>query len=1268
MKRITFFIAIFCSALICSFQLFASLQVLTIDNQAIHGRHILAINQDPRGDFWLATDSGLFRFDGINTRPITSLEVPGLIGQSFREISSTQKHIWLSSDKGLEQINIDNQTSQVLFLGPVSHVFVQDPHSIWFLSQGRLHRYHEGQLYFPLTNLNLGAISQFALLPNGHLWVYNTDNQLIKVRLASEKVITILTHLPGIKEISADKQGRVWVIDSSHTLFQLQATQLEKYQPLSSLVLTSIKHRDNGYFYAVGKHQAYLHDSVTDQTKTIPLDQINSITNSYIDTNKQLWLQDTSGVWQTQFLPLIIDKEVATISPIYPLTQLQQKDILNGESFALKDIIQYQENSWIYSNKDGVYKYQTTHEAPTKLSIARDIHKLAVNGESLILANHHSIYSLDLETLQKSTHLEFSHINAVSNYVDQQFIFTTNKHLYALNDNQARLLALLPNQITEIYDLAYNTTKNKIYIASKEGFWQVSHELNNRFTFELLLAGDTRKITTLNDTHYWLHHNDVAKFYNLSTHEVEFVNNTVLSDSPLDLLKVGNGVLAQKNNQFITLTPTTHYQDVSQLRISEVVFTHKIQQSLLFPSDTIHLPSPVSNVQLNLASFNPSGLDYFQFKYRMLPNQEWQTMSPNQASLNIMSLPSGTHVLEIENNGEPKLQRTQLTLVSHGSNLFALIDLLAIVIAVIGLTFVFLKAKRSGLHGNSLTASLLRQTKESVWIANQDFEIIEVNKVFTQTTGYQKHDILGKKTKIYTSNGRNIQLEQLIYKELKENSFWSGQIWSSRKNAEEYYLDLTITEIKQKSIFELKNKTLYIGMFNDITTRKRHEKELQLLATRDPITGLANRTLFIEHLNKAIVDSREAFPSFALLFLDLDNFHKINESLGHSQGDVLLNLVSKRINKLLDKGCILSRLGGDEFAILIPPYLYNNMSIFYLKRQAQKILSKINNFNLNEIEVTVSASIGIALFPENGVNCESLMRSADSALNYAKHHGKNNFQFYDKKLQSSSPHSLSKESALFHAIENEEFIFYYQPKFNTIKNKIVGFEALARWPQPDGTVVGPNDFIPIAEKNGTIIALTKSLLKQACMQVKTWYEQGELVGRVAVNISAGHFQQASLIEDLTHLLTIYNISGRHLELEITESAMMQDPDFAIKQMEKLKSLGFSIALDDFGTGHSSLSYLKQFPIDTLKIDRSFIVDMVENERDRNITATIIRLAKYLDIKVVAEGVETYDQSYLLHVMGCNVVQGYYFSPPVSVANLADLKIDKPLKNNKKKAG
>lgn len=469
-------------------------------------------------------------------------------------------------------------------------------------------------------------------------------------------------------------------------------------------------------------------------------------------------------------------------------------------------------------------------------------------------------------------------------------------------------------------------------------------------------------------------------------------------------------------------------------------------------------------------------------------------------------------------------------------------------------------------------------------------------------------------------------------------------------------------------MFELKNKILYVGMFNDITTRKRHEKELQLLATRDPITGLANRTLFMEHLNKAIVDSREAFPSFALLFLDLDNFHKINESLGHSQGDMLLKLVSERINQLLDKGCILSRLGGDEFAILIPPYLYNNMSIFYLKRQAQKILSKINNFNLNEIEVTVSASIGIALFPENGVNCESLMRSADSALNYAKRHGKNNFQFYDKKLQSSSPHSLSKESALFHAIENEEFIFYYQPKFNTIKNKIVGYEALARWPQPDGTVVGPNDFIPIAEKNGTIIALTKSLLKQACLQVKTWYEQGELVGRVAVNISAVHFQQASLIEDLTHLLTVYNISGRHLELEITESAMMQDPDFAIKQMEKLKSLGFSIALDDFGTGHSSLSYLKKFPIDTLKIDRSFIIDMVENERDRNITATIIRLAKYLDIKVVAEGVETYDQSYLLHVMGCNVVQGYYFSPPVSIANLKTLKIDKPLKSNKKKAG
>ena len=450
-------------------------------------------------------------------------------------------------------------------------------------------------------------------------------------------------------------------------------------------------------------------------------------------------------------------------------------------------------------------------------------------------------------------------------------------------------------------------------------------------------------------------------------------------------------------------------------------------------------------------------------------------------------------------------------------------------------------------------------------------------------------------------------------------------------------------------------------MFSDITVRKCNERELRLLATRDPITQLPNRTLFIEHLDKAISSCNQTFPTFALLFIDLDNFHKINDSLGHSQGDLLIEKLAIRLKAKLDKGFTIARLGGDEFAVLIPPYLYSGMTLFYAKRVADSILSLCKSpFNLDGIDISITTSIGISRFPEDGVNCEMLMRSADTALVHAKKNGKNSFQFFDKSQSKSTPELLSQEHNLSQGIENEELVLFYQPKYNTQQNKIVGFEALARWPQQDGIMISPDEFIPIAEGNGMIVPLTLSLFKQACKQIKLWRSSIDLNGRIAINISARHFQQVDLVKDLTHCLAAYNISGRTIELEVTESAMMDNPDFALTQMKKLKALGFTIALDDFGTGHSSLSYLKKFPIDRLKIDRSFIVDITKSEQDRNITSTIIQLAKYLNIEVIAEGVETKEQAYLLHIMGCQVIQGYYFSRPIPASDVISL-IKQPAK-------
>ena len=281
------------------------------------------------------------------------------------------------------------------------------------------------------------------------------------------------------------------------------------------------------------------------------------------------------------------------------------------------------------------------------------------------------------------------------------------------------------------------------------------------------------------------------------------------------------------------------------------------------------------------------------------------------------------------------------------------------------------------------------------------------------------------------------------------------------------------------------------------------------------------------------------------------------------------------------------------------------------------------------------------------------MRSATSALNHAKKMGHNTYQFFDKDRHTLDPTELTKESALFRAINNNEFELYFQPKFDAQHNQLYGFEALVRWPQEDGSVINPDEFIPLAEQNGAIIPLTQLLMEQLLNQLAQWRKQNISFGNVAINISALHFQQSSLIETLVDNLAKFDVPAHCLELEITESAMMDNPEFAEQQMKRIKSLGVHIALDDFGTGHSSLSYLKRFPIDTLKVDKSFVKDIDKNDQDRNITATIVRLAKYLDINVVAEGVETEEQAYMLHIMGCHFQQGYYYCKPLKAEQISE---------------
>ncbi len=551
-----------------------------------------------------------------------------------------------------------------------------------------------------------------------------------------------------------------------------------------------------------------------------------------------------------------------------------------------------------------------------------------------------------------------------------------------------------------------------------------------------------------------------------------------------------------------------------------------------------------------------------------------------------------------------------------------------------------------------LVDALLSQSKDAIWITDEKFNILEINNIFSEISGYSKSDVIGKQFKALTPDGHDKQLEKIIQQELSRDGYWSGEIWNLRKDGKPYALALSIIKIWQP--YFNKKYVRYVGMFSDITARKHNERTMLKLTTKDAVTGLSNRAIFIESLEKAIEACNDTYPSLLIIFIDIDNFKKINDSLGHTVGDILLKEVACRFTNSLNSGFTIARLSADEFAVLVPHYLYSGKTVFFAKKTADIILQQFKTpFMLDGFETSLSACCGLAIYPDNAYNCENLMRSANSALNHAKKMGRNTYQFFDKDRHTLDPTELTKESALFKAITNNEFELRFQPKFDVQLNRLYGFEALVRWPQDDGSVMSPDEFIPLAEQNGAIIPLTQLLISQLLKQLSLWRKQQLTLKNVAINISALHFQQSSLIETLVDNLAKFDVPAYCLELEITESAMMGNPEFAEQQMKRIKSLGVQIALDDFGTGHSSLSYLKRFPIDTLKIDKSFIRGIAKNEQDRNITATIVRLAKYLDINVVAEGVETEEQAYLLHIMGCHYQQGYYYSKPLKSEQVVD---------------
>ena len=542
-----------------------------------------------------------------------------------------------------------------------------------------------------------------------------------------------------------------------------------------------------------------------------------------------------------------------------------------------------------------------------------------------------------------------------------------------------------------------------------------------------------------------------------------------------------------------------------------------------------------------------------------------------------------------------------------------------------------------------MAATVFEHSTAAILVTDPAGYIVQVNKAFSRVSGYSAGQVLDQLPGMLTADRQQATHLQYILGQLNQRGSWEGEVWLKRKGGENFPAWVGITAVHD----EEGDLVSYVCFFSDISERKASEQRIHRLAYYDALTHLPNRTLFQDRLHSALQHAERHNEWVVLMFLDLDRFKPINDSLGHAAGDRMLKDVAVRLSACVDGDDTVARMGGDEFTLLLQPRATREGALNRAIHVAEQILSSLARpFVLEGREFFVTASIGIALAPQDGDELSQLMKNADTAMYHAKERGKNNFQFYQADMNASALERLELESDLRHAQEQGQFVLHYQPQFSGDGRRLTGVEALLRWKHPSRGLVPPDEFIPVLEELGLVVQVGEWVLEEACRQLRAWHEDKIRIPKISVNLSARQFAEGDLTSRIAAILSRTGVAPACLEVELTESILMRDVSSAMQTLNELKRLGLCIAVDDFGTGYSSLNYLKQFPIDVLKIDRSFVDGLPDGEQDAQIARAIIAMAHSLNMMVIAEGVESHAQLEFLREHGCDEVQGYLLGRPM----------------------
>ncbi|WP_281983173.1 EAL domain-containing protein [Azonexus hydrophilus] len=547
-----------------------------------------------------------------------------------------------------------------------------------------------------------------------------------------------------------------------------------------------------------------------------------------------------------------------------------------------------------------------------------------------------------------------------------------------------------------------------------------------------------------------------------------------------------------------------------------------------------------------------------------------------------------------------------------------------------------------------LTSVVFTGISDGICITDPDTRILTVNEAFVQVTGYSADEAIGRTPALLKSGVHGQAFYQGLWDKLNNEDSWQGEITNRRKNGELVNEWLHISAVRDSN----GKLTHYVGLFSDLSERREAAERIQYLSSFDPLTDLPNRSLLTDRLAQALINAGRFERQTAVILLDLDHFRLVNESFGPPVGDALLQEVARRLQGLLREGDTLGRRSGTEFGFVMANLSHERDAIAL----AQRLLDAIGEpFTVGEQTLLLTASIGISLAPRDGNGADDLLKTADIALSRAKQAGRNTFRFYAPEMDADAARRLGLESALRSALKNDEMSIHYQPQVSLETGRVIGMEALLRWQNPAFGKVSPAEFIPLAEDNGMILPIGEWVLFAACVQARRWHDLG-LTGplRLAVNLSARQFRQPGLDRTVARALAESGLPADLLELEITESAFIHDADEAIAMCRKLKQLGVKLSLDDFGTGYSSLSYVSRFPFDKIKIDQSFVEDIIENPVNAAIATAAIVMARSLNLAILAEGVETEAQARFLRGRRCDSIQGFLFSPALPAAEFEQL--------------